>query len=277
MSAYSAALRQKGIRVGLVPTMGFLHEGHLSLFQLLEGRCDLKVASIFVNPIQFGAGEDLNKYPRDETQDLELLEGAGCELVFVPSSSEMYPPYFQTYVSVEELSKPLCGRFRPLYFQGVATVVLRLFNITNCSVAAFGLKDYQQARVIEQMTHDLNLSVELVFGETVRESNGLAMSSRNKYLSREDAELAALIPKSLEWAKAQAVSGVSKCVEIIVGMRKILESRSGIEIQYIETVDPVTLESREDVGDGVRVLLAVYIGKTRLIDNVRIKPFSEIA
>ena len=272
MSAYSVELRQKGIRLGLVPTMGFLHEGHLSLFQLLEGRCDLKAASIFVNPIQFGKGEDLDKYPQDEARDLELLEGAGCELVFAPSSEEMYPSGFQTYVNVKELSKPLCGKFRLEHFQGVATVVLRLFNIMGCSVAAFGLKDFQQARVIERMTDDLNLPVELVFGETVRESDGLAMSSRNKYLSGEERELAALIPKSLEWAKVQAASGVSKCAIIVAGMQKMLEFRSGIEIQYIEAVDPVSLESRDEVGDGVQVLLAVYIGKTRLIDNVKILP-----
>ncbi|MCF7811212.1 pantoate--beta-alanine ligase [bacterium] len=270
MSTFTDELKRKDIRIGLVPTMGYLHEGHLSLFQLLEGRCDLKAASIFVNPIQFGAGDDLDKYPRDEIRDVELLESVGCELVFAPSSDEMYPADFQTYVNVEELSKPLCGKFRPDHFRGVATIVLRLFNITGCSMAAFGLKDYQQARVIEQMTRDLNLSVELAFGETVRESDGLAMSSRNKYLSKKDRELAALIPKSLEWVKEQAASGVSNYSEIVAGMREILESKPGVEIQYIEAVNPQTLEFQSEVGEGVQILIAVYIGGTRLIDNVRI-------
>jgi pantoate--beta-alanine ligase len=270
MSSYTAELKRKGIRIGLVPTMGFLHEGHLSLFRLLDGRCDQKAASIFVNPIQFGVGEDLDKYPRDEARDLMLLEKAGCELVFAPSSNEMYPPDFQTYVNVEALSKPLCGKFRPDHFRGVSTIVLRLFNIIGCSIAAFGLKDYQQARVIEQMMHDLNLPVELVFGETVREPDGLAMSSRNKYLSKQERDFAVLISKALEWAKEQAESGVSNCAEIVSGIRDMLKSRNGIEIQYIETVNPETLESQEEVGDGVQVLLAVYIGRTRLIDNIRI-------
>lgn len=272
MSACAAELKHKGIRIGLVPTMGCLHEGHLSLFQLLEGRCDLKAASSFVNPIQFGEGEDLERYPRDEKRDLELLRQVGCELVFIPSAEDMYPVGYETYIDVEELSKPLCGRFRPGHFRGVTTVVLRLFNLTGCSVAAFGLKDYQQAKIIEKMVRNLNLPVELVFGETVREADGLALSSRNRYLGEEECELARLIPKSLETAGRMAEAGETNCKRIIDEMRRILSSCPGLEVQYLESVDPQTLETCHTIGEGVQVMLAVLIGRTRLIDNMRISP-----
>ncbi len=260
--------------MGLVPTMGCLHEGHLSLLRLLDGRCDRKAASIFVNPIQFGEGEDLDKYPRDEAHDLELLAENGCNLVFIPDVQEMYPEDFQTYIEVEKLSKPLCGQFRPGHFRGVATVVNRLFNLTGCSVAAFGLKDYQQARVVERMVEDLNLPVELVFGETVRESDGLAMSSRNAYLSAEERELAVRIPTALEWARRQGENGVDDCGLIRDGMLTILNPLLKIKVQYLSAVDPMTLEPRSEVGGSVQILLAAFIGRTRLIDNIRIGPGS---
>ena len=270
MSDYAAELQKKDIRLGLVPTMGYLHEGHLSLVRLLDGKCDIKGASIFVNPIQFGAGEDLKKYPRDEELDIAKLADEGCEVVFCPSADDMYPDGFQTYIDVEELSKLLCGLFRPDHFRGVATVVNRLFNLTHCSVAAFGLKDYQQAIVIRRMVRDLNIPVELVFGETVREDDGLAMSTRNSYLTSEERTLARLIPVSLNWATVQASSGSNDCMRILKGMREILVSQPGIDIQYLEAVDPETLQPRQSVNNGVQILLAVYIGKTRLIDNCHI-------
>jgi len=270
MTEHAANLQLRGIKLGLVPTMGYLHEGHLSLIRLLDGRCDLKAASIFVNPIQFGPGEDLKRYPRDEDRDVELLEKGGCELVFAPDSSEMYPSDYQTYVDIERMSQPLCGQFRPGHFRGVATVVLRLFNLTRCSVAAFGLKDYQQAMVLRKMVHDLHLPVELIFGETVRETDGLAMSSRNAYLTPEDRQLAQAIPRALKWVRIEAESGSDSIEELKRGMKRILTLKSSVKIQYIEFVHPETLEPCESVGERTQVLVAVFVGGTRLIDNVTV-------
>ena len=270
MTEYASTLQRKGLRIGLVPTMGYLHEGHLSLVRLLDGKCDVKGASIFVNPLQFSAGEDLEKYPRDESGDLVLLADAGCDFAFCLDAAEMYPPDFQTYIEVEELSKPLCGRFRPGHFRGVATIVNRLFTLTRCGVAAFGLKDYQQALIISQMVKDLNLPVELVFGETLREKDGMAMSSRNAYLSAEERVIANHIPKSLEWARRQSEQGLNECSLLLDGMAMILNPAAGVQIQYLEAVDPETLQPRTEVGDAVQILLAVFVGKTRLLDNIRI-------
>jgi len=274
MSDHGAELQRDGVSLGLVPTMGCLHEGHLSLIGLLDGRCDMKAVSIFVNPIQFGEGEDIDRYPRDEARDMELLREHGCELLFSPAAEEMFPQGFQTRLEVQELSKPLCGMYRPDHFRGVATVVLKLFNLTRCCIAAFGLKDYQQARVIERMVDDLNLSVELVFGETVREPDGLAMSTRNCYLEPAERETASLLPKALEWARRHAINGETDCNRIIEGMSAILGSKPGIRIQYLEAVDPVTLQPCREVGDSVQILIGAFVGRTRLIDNIRIGPGS---
>ncbi len=266
----AAEHQRRNLQTGFVPTMGFLHEGHLSLIKLLNGRCDVKMASIFVNPLQFGPNEDYDQYPRDEERDLELLENEGCDLAFMPSADVMYPANYQTYVEVDKMSKPLCGAYRPGFFRGVATVVLRLFNVTRCDVAAFGLKDYQQATVIKKMIKDLLLPVELILGGTVREPDGLALSSRNKYLSEEQRRQAAAIPKALEWARRQAADGVQSVAELRTGLVDIIQDRSGLEIQYIEFFDPETLESRQAVGNKIQVALAVFAGKTRLIDNLAI-------
>jgi len=272
MISLAEELQNNGIRIGLVPTMGYLHEGHLSLLRLLDGQCDLKAASIFVNPIQFGQGEDLDKYPRNEERDLKLLAQEGCELVFAPSPEEMYPEDYQTYIEVELMSKTLCGRFRPDHFRGVTTVVNRLFNLTRCSVAAFGLKDFQQAQVIKKLKRDLHLPVKLLFGETVRENDGLAMSSRNAYLNPEQRNLAGYIPKSLEWARRETSIAEQSSDYLRKGMEDILGTQPGIDVQYIEFVDPDTLDPVETVESSAQVLIAVYIGKTRLIDNVRLGP-----
>ena len=274
MSSFCRGLRSRNTRLGLVPTMGYLHAGHLSLLHLLKGGCDIMTASIFVNPIQFGEGEDIDRYPRDEEKDLKLLSEAGCELVFSPDAEEMYPPDFQTYIDVEKVSQPLCGQYRPGHFRGVATVVNRLFNITGCSVAAFGLKDYQQAKVIERMVRDLNLQVGLVFGETVREADGLAMSSRNAYLTEDERELAQLIPKSLEWCRKQAADGEEDCATLLSGAHEILVVKTGIRVQYLEAVDSETLKPRAEVGDSVQILIAAFVGNTRLIDNINVGPRS---
>ncbi len=267
---YGAELRKKGIRLGLVPTMGALHEGHLSLVRLLDGHCDVKAASIYVNPAQFGPSEDLERYPHDEALDLKLLKEAGCEVVFCPEGKEIYPDSYQTYIDVSELSKPLCGRFRPDHFRGVATIVLKLFILTNCSVAAFGLKDYQQAQVIRRMVEDLHLPVELVFGETIREDDGLAMSSRNRYIAEEKRHIALAVPSALEKARQLAAEGQNKSARLINEMKTILTKAAELEVQYIEIVDPNSLEPLEVIGDQAQALVAVFVGTTRLIDNIRI-------
>lgn len=275
MSEYVSQVKKRGLRIGLVPTMGCLHAGHLSLVRLLDPVCDVKGASIFVNPLQFSAGEDFETYPRDEQRDLELLAEEGCSFVFSPSAGEMYPEGYQTYVDVSMLAEGLCGRYRKGHFQGVATVVLRLFNIIRPDVAAFGLKDYQQAALIRKMRDDLHLPVELVFGETIREDDGVAMSSRNTCLTPAERSQAAAIPRSIEWARKQVESGEKSTARLLEGMREILGREPALSIQYIEFVDPDTLEPQNTVNDAVQVMLAVYAGKTRLIDNARIGPGSE--
>lgn len=265
-----------GKRIGLVPTMGNLHEGHLSLVRLLDGRCDVKAASIFVNPIQFGQSEDYERYPHNEEHDLELLAEEGCSLVFMPEPEEMYPERYQTYIDVERLAKPLCGRFRPGHFRGVATVVMRLFTLTRCAVAAFGLKDYQQAMVLRRMNEDLHLNVELIFGDTVRESDGIAMSSRNAYLSLDERRLAGAIPRAFEWARSQAENQTVTVGYLRNGIERILAEKPGINIQYIEIVDPDSLQPLEETRDRALVALAVFIGSTRLIDNIVVGPASDV-
>jgi pantoate--beta-alanine ligase len=248
--------------------MGYLHEGHLSLVRLLEGVCDVKAASIFVNPMQFGPAEDIARYPRNEKRDLELLEQAGCSLAFCPSVEDIYPEDFQTHVEVEELQKPLCGEFRPGHFRGVATVVLKLFNITGCDAAAFGLKDYQQAKVIERMVRDLNVPVKLLFGETLRDSDGLAKSSRNAYLSPEQRQVAQAIPRALESASAAVRNGERDAVRLAGQVRDQLESAGVTSIQYIEIFHPDTLLPLTRIESSARMAVALYIGNTRLIDNI---------
>lgn len=250
--------------------MGALHEGHLSLVSSLDLRCDVKAASIFVNPAQFGPSEDLKNYPRDEERDVQMLGDAGCEVVFAPAKEDIYPTGYQTYVDVVELSKPLCGRFRPDHFRGVATVVLKLFNLTNCSVAAFGLKDYQQAQVIRRMVDDLHLPVELVFGETVREADGLAMSSRNRFITDDKRHIALAVPAALEKARLLAAEGQNKSARLINEMKTILTAEAELEVQYIEIVDPFTLKPVEVIEEQAQAMVAVFVGTTRLIDNIRI-------
>jgi len=270
MREVAEELNAKQQRLGLVPTMGFLHTGHLSLVKLLEGYCDVKAASIFVNPIQFGPKEDLTRYPRNEARDLELLAEAGCSVVFAPSAEEVYPEGFQTFVEVEELQKPLCGAFRPGHFRGVATVVLKLFNMTGCATAAFGLKDFQQAMVISQMVRDLNLPVELLFGEIVREADGLAMSSRNVYLSPDERACATGISRALFEAKRVCESGEKS----VATLAKMIETRISSDplrrIEYVDIVDSQALTQVDQIVKPARAAVAVYIGRTRLIDNIEL-------
>lgn len=268
----SAELRDANLKLGLIPTMGFLHDGHLSLVKLLDGNCDVKAASIFVNPTQFGKGEDYSRYPRNEAQDFQMLERAGVDIVFSPEPADIYKPEFQTFVEVEELQKPLCGSFRPGHFRGVATVVLKLFNITGCSTAAFGLKDFQQAAIIHRMVEDLNLPVKLLFGEILRESDGLAMSSRNVYLSPEERADASALSRSLKLAETAFDKGERRTGVLENIIKEELIRHVGISIQYIEIVESETLTKKDRIERSSRALIAAFIGKTRLIDNIELKP-----
>ncbi len=264
MQNLSDSLRCDGKKICFVPTMGYLHEGHLSLMRKGRELGDILVVSIFVNPIQFGPKEDYAVYPRDLERDLRLMEEIPVDVVFYPDVSEMYPEGFQTFVEVEKLSKPLCGRSRPGHFRGVTTVVTKLFNIVKPHVAIFGEKDYQQLKVIERMVKDLNIDVEIVGMPIVREKDGLAMSSRNTYLSEEERKRATSIYKALKKAKEAFISGEKnpRILEDLV--RKTIQG----DVEYAEVVDPETLEKIEDkIQEKALIAVAVRIGKTRLIDN----------
>jgi pantoate--beta-alanine ligase len=253
--------------VGLVPTMGALHGGHLSLIQRARAENARVVVSIFVNPTQFAAGGDFDRYPRPVAQDLALLEENNVDLVFAPPNAEMYPPDFQTYVTVEEVTKPLEGAMRPGHFRGVATVVTKLFNILQPDRAYFGQKDAQQVAVIRTMTRDLNLPVEIVVGETVREADGLAMSSRNAYLSGEDRHAAAVLYRALSAARARFDKGERDATVLREVMRDVLASEPRATVEYVSAAEPTTLQELEKA-DAILLSLAVRFGSTRLIDNL---------
>ncbi len=263
-------IKSKKKSIGFVPTMGYLHEGHLSLIRIAHKHSDYVVCSIFVNPTQFGPNEDFNRYPRDLKRDENLLKKERVDLLFYPSVKEMYPDGYKTYVEVEELSSVLCGKSRPGHFRGVATVVLKLFNIVQPDIAVFGEKDYQQAIIIKQMVKDLNLDVRVITGPIVRESDGLAMSSRNTYLSPEERINATIIYKALTWAKDSFYKENIKSPEyLITQIRKMIEERGG-NVDYISIVDKNDLTPVRFLKKGDRILLAVFFGKTRLIDNIAI-------
>jgi pantoate--beta-alanine ligase len=259
--------RKKGKRIGFVPTMGYLHEGHLSLVRQSVKDNDLTVVSIFVNPIQFGPGEDFERYPRDIERDKRLLEKEGVDYLFFPTSEEMYPSGFKTFVEVAELGKKLCGKSRPGHFRGVTTVVLKLFNIVQPDKAYFGQKDAQQAIIIKKMVKDLNLDVEIVVMPIVREEDGLAMSSRNVYLDEEERKNATVLYKSLKEAERMIKEGERDAEKVINRMREIVMSYPKALIDYIEIVDTEELNPVNPIKGKVLIALAVYIGKARLIDN----------
>lgn len=271
--AITQSFRAKGEMIGLVPTMGYFHEGHLSLMRKAKEQCDRVVVSLFVNPVQFGPQEDYHRYPRDEARDTKLAEKEGVDILFVPSVSEMYPEGYATYVEVERLTEGLCGRFRPGHFRGVTTVVLKLFNIVKPNKAYFGEKDYQQLKVVERMTRDLNLDIQIVPCPTVREPDGLAMSSRNAYLSPEERRAATIIYRSLLKAKELYERGETNAEEIRAQVETMLRQEPLIgKIDYVEIVHPETLEELEYIGeDGAVLAVALYIGKARLIDNILLK------
>jgi len=272
MQQHSLALRTKGKRLGFVPTMGYLHEGHTSLMQLLRPRCDVLVASIFVNPMQFGPHEDLSRYPRDLERDQQLCEAAGCDVIFHPTPQEIYPAGFHTHVAVEYLAETLCGPWRPGHFHGVATVVAKLFNIVMPHVAAFGQKDAQQATIIKQMVRDLNFPIDIVIGPTIREADGLAKSSRNVYLSPEERLEATSLYGALSLGKSMIEKDARDPAVVVAAMRQHLEQHMRApEIQYVEIVNTRDLHPVEKIEGEILMALAVRLGKTRLIDNFMLK------
>ncbi len=262
------AARESGKNIGLVPTMGALHIGHISLIEAALKKCDYVVVSIFVNPTQFVPGEDFEQYPRPFENDLDICKKAGVDAVFAPSPEEMYPVENITWVNVTKITEPLCGQFRPGHFQGVTTVCSKLFNIIAPDIAFFGQKDAQQAIVIRRMVADLNMPLEVVVCPTVRESNGLAVSSRNKYLSDQQKKDAANIYKALQKCRWMIDTGVKDALEIITEMRKILQQVPSMEIEYISIVDADTLQDIDHIAGKVLAAIAVRIGRARLIDNI---------
>jgi pantoate--beta-alanine ligase len=259
-------LRQSGQRIGLVPTMGALHQGHLELVKTARRHADLVVATIFVNPLQFNPAEDLDAYPRDEATDLNLLAATGADLVFTPAVSEMYPKGFATGVKVEGLTKYLDGPARPGHFEGVATVVTKLFNQVQPDIACFGEKDFQQLQVIRRLTRDLDLPIEIIGVPTVRDEDGLAMSSRNRYLSERDRLIAARLPAILQQTVRQLQVG-SAAAPILEQTRAALKAAGYGPIDYVELCDAETLQPLPAARSGSRLFAAAHLGQTRLIDN----------
>jgi len=272
MRAACRAERLAGKRLGFVPTMGALHEGHLSLVRAARAAADVVAASIFVNPTQFGPNEDLAKYPRSFKRDSEMLEREGVELLFAPSVEEMYPPGAITWVTVEDLSSKLDGRSRPGHFRGVTTVVAKLFHIVEPDAAFFGQKDAAQVAIVRRMVHDLNLPVEIVVCPIMRESDGLAMSSRNAYLDPEQRKQALVLHRALLRVKALADAGERDGDKLVAAGRDEFAKERSVRLDYFEIVDPDTLDSVEDISGGALVAVAAFVGNTRLIDNLLFGP-----
>src|SRR5271165_2674158 len=268
MKAACRKVQRAGKTLGFVPTMGALHEGHLSLVRFSKARCDVTAVSIFVNPLQFGPSEDLAKYPRDLERDAKLLDELGVDLLFVPRVDKMYPPGAKTYVLVEELSDKLDGASRPGHFRGVATVVAKLFEIVRPDYAFFGQKDAAQVAVLRKMVSDLNMDVELVVCPIVREQDGLAMSSRNAYLTPEQRRQALVLNRSLLAIQAAAEAGEYDTAKLIEIGKQVIAEEPGARLDYFAIVDPDTLDPIPDVSRDALLAVAAYVGPTRLIDNV---------
>ena len=267
MREWADRTRAAGRRIGLVPTMGYLHDGHLSLVAEARRRADACVASIFVNPLQFGAGEDLSKYPRNVDCDRAALEGAGVEALYLPTTEAVYPAGFQTEVTVTKVSAGLCGRSRPGHFRGVTTVVTKLFNAVRPHVAVFGEKDFQQLAVIRRMTADLDLGVEIIGMPIVREADGVAMSSRNAYLSAPERTAARCLSRALAAGRAAFRSGARPADAVLERVRAVLAAEPLARVDYAELVDAESIEPVATIERPALLALAVYIGRTRLIDN----------
>ncbi|NPA52167.1 MAG: pantoate--beta-alanine ligase [Aquificae bacterium] len=257
--------------IGFVPTMGYLHEGHISLIRCAKKENDIVIVSVFVNPIQFGKNEDLDRYPRNIKKDIQLCEKEKVDILFNPLYKEMYPKGFKTYIVVEDLTSTLCGRYRPNHFKGVTTVVAKLFNIVKPDRAYFGKKDYQQLVVIKQMVQDLNMDTQVIGCPIIREKDGVAMSSRNKYLSKEERTSASALNKALLLAKNLFIKGQTDPQVLKKEIQSLIMRYPKIkEIQYIEIVNPKTLKPVKTVKKGDIIALAVFVGETRLIDNIEL-------
>jgi pantoate--beta-alanine ligase len=264
--------RRQGRRIALVPTMGFLHAGHLSLVRLAGEKADKVVVSIFVNPTQFGPGEDLDAYPRNVARDVRLLAAEGVDVLFLPSAAEMYPEGYQTRVALDELPRHLCGVSRPVHFGGVATVVVKLMHITKPHLAVFGEKDYQQLLVVRRMVKDLNLDVEIVGAPTIREADGLAMSSRNAYLAEGQRPAALTLSRALTHARQQVAEGERQAAVVIASAVAMIQAEAEAVIDYVKICDPETLDDVFVIDRPVRMALAVRVGRSRLIDNMALLP-----
>ncbi len=267
MQGLARQWRGLGLNVVLVPTMGFFHPGHLSLMHYGRTIADRLVVSLFVNPAQFGPQEDLGRYPRDLDRDVGLAQEAGVDCLYTPAAAAMYPPGYQTFVEVGPLSQGLCGAYRPGHFRGVATVVLKLLHQVEPQVAVFGEKDYQQLMVVNRMAADLDVPVKIVGRPIVREPDGLAMSSRNTYLSLEERAAALCLYRGIQAARDLVATGENSRDRIVAGVREIITETPFTRIDYVALVDPATLQEVEAIGDEARLLLAVWVNNTRLIDN----------
>jgi pantoate--beta-alanine ligase len=268
MSATSRQARRDEKRLGFIPTMGALHEGHLSLVRSAKAECDLVAVSIFVNPLQFGPTEDLAKYPRTFDRDRKLLENEAVDILFAPTPEEMYPAGAVTYITVEGLSEKLCGRSRPDHFRGVTTVVAKLFHIVEPDLAFFGQKDAAQAAIIRRMVRDLNLPVEIAVCPIVREPDGLAMSSRNAYLTPQERKSALVLHRSLNQVKNRFDQGERNAVKLIEAGKQVLAHEPEVRPDYLEIVDPATLDPMQQLRSNALVAVAAFVGNTRLIDNL---------
>jgi pantoate--beta-alanine ligase len=272
MRGFARQTRASGKSLGFVPTMGALHEGHLSLVRQARSQCDVVVVSIFVNPTQFGAGEDISRYPRDLDNDVQLLRRLKIAAVFAPAAGEMFPPDYETFVVPGKTAASWEGASRPGHFRGVATVVLKLLNIVQPDVAYFGQKDFQQSQVIRRMMEDLNLDTRLILCPIVREPDGLAMSSRNTYLSREERQAALVLSRSLRRVQEMAQAGETRVGNLLGAMRQIFADEPRAQLDYAAIVDPITLEPVEKAQTGVVALVAAQVGSARLIDNMVLGP-----
>lgn len=266
--------RCEGKRIALVPTMGYFHEGHLALMRSVRPSCDILVVSIFVNPAQFGPEEDFERYPRDPDRDLRMATAVGVDVAFMPQVAEIYPEGYQTYVNVTEVTAPLCGRSRPTFFRGVATVVTKLFHMVKPHVAVFGEKDFQQLVTVRRMVQDLSMEIEISGHPTVREADGLAMSSRNAYLTPVQRQKAVRLNRSLQHAQALVQGGEQAGEAILKEVREVLGEDGEVRIDYAELCHPTTLQPTTRVEGPTLLALAVHVGIARLIDNAILKPLA---
>jgi pantoate--beta-alanine ligase len=272
MRKKAETLRAQGNTIAFVPTMGYLHEGHLSLMRKGRDLADTLVASIFVNPAQFAPDEDYDAYPRDPERDAALAEKAGVDILFMPHKKDLYPEDYETYITQTHLPGHLCGRSRPTHFTGVMTIVGKLFHIVQPDYAVFGQKDYQQLAIIRKMARDLDFGIDIIGGPIVRESDGLAMSSRNKYLSPSQRQSALELYRGLEEAKKAVARGETRAAALIEAAGKIIGTAPETEIEYVAVCDPETLEDRETIDRPVLMAMTVRVGDTRLIDNSLLYP-----